>query len=378
MEENKISKAKGLSITMIILAIVVGFGFLIGLAQAADRDKLFQETNPEMEFYFFDENGRFLTYWDNYENYNVEVNIPKTYSLTSKKVAMHREATSQSDLTSYAKKLGIEDYTITDISGYVQNGNSQYYRTRYRIDFEWRKTITGTQYTTTIIGRDLFRNTSRYRSFNIPNTVKTVEWSAFCGTHGHTEIVFPEGVESLEGGVCFGNSNLKTISLPSTLKYIGSQAFEQCHKVVELVLPDSVETISWSSFNRMTKLETLTLSANLQTIASYSISWCYKLKTVNFKEGNRTIGEKAFEDCTALEEVNLPSTLTTIKSKAFDGCTSLNKVILNAASVVKIDNDAFPENVEKFYVKDEIYEEYLNSAYWTGLTDKIAKISEMN
>ena len=100
MEENKISKAKGLSITMIILAIVVGFGFLIGLAQAADRDKLFQETNPEMEYYFFDENGRFLTYWDNYENYNVEVNIPKTYSLTSKKVAMHREATSQSDLTS--------------------------------------------------------------------------------------------------------------------------------------------------------------------------------------------------------------------------------------------------------------------------------------
>lgn len=378
MEDNKISKAKGLSITLIILAIVVGFGFLIGLAQAADSDKLFQETNPEMQYYFFDENGRFLTYWDNGENNYGDITIPKTYSLTTKKVAMQREASSKSDLTTYAKKLGLEDYTITDISGYVRSGNSQRYRTRYRIDFEFRKTITGTKYTTTKIGREAFRSISRYRSFNIPNTVKTIEYGAFCGTHWHTELIFPEGVESIEQSVCFYNSELKTISLPSTLKYIGSQAFEQCGEVVELILPDSVETISWSSFNRMTKLETLTLSANLQTIASYSISWCYKLKTVNFKEGNRTIGEKAFEDCTALEEVNLPSTLTTIKSKAFDGCTSLNKVILNAASVVKIDNNAFPENVEKFYVKDEIYEEYLNSAYWTGLTDKIAKISEMN
>ncbi len=127
----------------------------------------------------------------------------------------------------------------------------------------------------------------------------------------------------------------------------------------------------------MTGLKSITLSKNLATIANYAITSCPNLTTVNFKEGNYTIGERAFQNCSALTEVNLPTTLTTINARAFEGCSSLSKVILNANSVVEIKSNSFPANVEKFYVRDELYNQYLENAAWSGLTDKIAKISEL-
>ncbi len=379
MEENKTSKTKSLSITIILLAIVVGFGFLVGLAQitGGSGSTLPPDSNPEISNYYFDDEGRFLGYFSDDSNWNIDVNIPKTYSLTETKVDMQKESTSISELVEMATRLKLDTFTITDISYYEQNGSYQYYRTKYKMDFKFRKTYTGNQYTTTIIGKDIFRNTVRYRSFTIPDTVKTVEYGAFCGAHGHTEMIFPEGVETLEGAVCFSDSSLKTVSLPSTLKYIGAQAFEQCNQIEEIVLPDSVETISGNSFSQMNKLKTITLSKSLSFIAGYSISYNPNLTTINFKEGNYTIGERAFQNCSALTEVNLPTTLTTINARAFEGCSSLSRVILNANSVVEIKSNSFPANVEKFYVRDELYNQYLESAAWTGLTDKIAKISEL-
>ncbi len=379
MGENKTSKTKSLSITIILLAIVVGFGFLIGLAQitGGSGSTLPPDPNPEISNYFFDDEGRFLTYFNSEKSYGLDINIPRTYSLTATKVDMQMESGNISELTNFATKIKLKTFTITDISGYVQNGNYQYFRTRYRMDFKARKTITGTDYTTTIIGKNLFANSSSVKTITIPNTVKTVEYGAFSGMHGHKELIFPEGVETIENAVCFHSSMLEKVVLPSTLKYIGGQAFEQCPKIQEIILPDSVERISGSSFDRMTGLKSITLSKNLATIANYAITSCPNLTTVNFKEGNYTIGERAFQNCSALTEVNLPTTLTTINARAFEGCSSLSKVILNANSVVEIKSNSFPANVEKFYVRDELYNQYLENAAWSGLTDKIAKISEL-
>lgn len=379
MEENKNGKTKSVSIVLILLAVVIGFGFLFGLAQVAGgkKDNLSPDLNPEISNYYFDEEGRFLTYFNSEKSWGLDINIPRTYSLTPTKVDMQMEAGSISELTNFATKIKLKTFTITDISGYVKNGNYEYYRTQYRMDFKAKKTITGTDYTTTIIGKNLFANSSNVKTITMPNTVKTVEFGAFSGMHGHKELIFPEGVETIENAVCFHSSALERVVLPSTLKYIGGQAFEQCPKIQEIVLPDSVERISGSSFDRMTNLKTITLSKNLATIANYSITSCPNLTTVNFKEGNYTIGERAFQNCSALPEINLPTTLTTINARAFEGCSSLSKVILNAQSVVQIKNNSFPTNVEKFYVPDELYNQYLEDGVWSAFADKIARLSEL-
>ena len=55
--EEKSSKAKGVSIVMILLAIVIGFGFVIGLTQTSGANNL-KNQDSEISNYAFDESGR--------------------------------------------------------------------------------------------------------------------------------------------------------------------------------------------------------------------------------------------------------------------------------------------------------------------------------
>ena len=125
MEENKNGKTKSVSIVLILLAVVIGFGFLFGLAQVAGgkKDNLSPDLNPEISNYYFDEEGRFLTYFNSEKSWGLDINIPRTYSLTPTKVDMQMEAGSISELTNFATKIKLKTFTITDISGYVKNGN---------------------------------------------------------------------------------------------------------------------------------------------------------------------------------------------------------------------------------------------------------------
>ena len=76
--EEKSSKAKGVSIVMILLAIVIGFGFVIGLTQTSGAKNL-NNTESEISHYSFDENGVLLSY----NGTSTELEIPATYSLSS-------------------------------------------------------------------------------------------------------------------------------------------------------------------------------------------------------------------------------------------------------------------------------------------------------
>ena len=64
---------------------------------------------------------------------------------------------------------------------------------------------------------------------------------------GVTDVVIPEGVESITNGA-FNGSSITSITLPSTLKEIGDDAFANTDYLTSVVIPGSVDEIAANAF----------------------------------------------------------------------------------------------------------------------------------
>ena len=88
------------------------------------------------------------------------------------------------------------------------------------------------------------------------------------------------------------------------------------------------------------------------------------------------IGTSAFENCPSLKEIELPKSVRSIYDYAFANCTSFTGMTLNSDTVVTLRNtNALPENIEKIYVPDDLFDSYLADGNWSYFSAKIAKLS---
>ena len=65
-------------------------------------------------------------------------------------------------------------------------------------------------------------------------------------------IEFPDTVEELPAGICYGCPNLREVKLPKNLKRIGRLAFYDCPKLSNLQVPDGVVCETWAFDNKPT------------------------------------------------------------------------------------------------------------------------------
>ena len=117
-----------------------------------------------------------------------------------------------------------------------------------------------------------------------------------------TDLVIPEGMESICYNAFYGCTGITSVTLPSTLKTIGGNAFAY------------------------TNIETVTIPDSVTEIEEYAFQHCANLKSVTIPEGVTKIGFSAFEH-TGLTELTLPSTIRSM-SQSFYGCDSLAKLTL--------------------------------------------------
>lgn len=112
-------------------------------------------------------------------------------------------------------------------------------------------------------------------SFEIPNTVETLQNSrfAFC-------------------------KNLKSIKIPDSVKTIGDYVFQGCVGLTEVTVPDSVTQMGSSVFMGCTSLKTLTLSKNLKTGDATMVWNCPALKIIKGYTGSlaQTIAQNTDKD----------------------------------------------------------------------------------
>lgn len=194
-------------------------------------------------------------------------------------------------------------------------------------------------YKVTVIGRGASSYRSKVKTVIIPDTVTTIEYSAFEGCENLTEIMIPESVTSIGTGAFRECKALKSLKLPSSIKEIPAQlfadsgiehfefpegtykighgAFSSCTSLKEIVIPRTVTVIEDEAFQGCTLFEHVFIPSSLKTIGSGLFEYCTGLKTAVFEAGLTTTGERTFRGCTSLEQVTLSPEIRTLGANVF-------------------------------------------------------------
>ncbi len=146
----------------------------------------------------------------------------------------------------------------------------------------------------------------------------------------------PDSVSSIENGAFWDCTSLTKLTIPNSVTSIGGFAFAYCEFLTEITISDSVTSIEDDAFDGCTSLKNINVSPNNLTYSSIDGVLYSKDGTelIRFPPGSEkntfqvpdsvtTIGDKAFHGCSSLTEITIPNSVTTIGGEAFWGCTSL-------------------------------------------------------
>ncbi|MBR7161723.1 MAG: leucine-rich repeat domain-containing protein, partial [Clostridia bacterium] len=209
--------------------------------------------------------------------------------------------------------------------------------------------------------KEVFNGCGSLKTVNMPENMTAIGDSAFAYS-GITELVIPEGVETISGSAFYHCEMLERITLPASLKYAASGMTNGCtalkridisdlsawcnvetstmmfangaslylngELVEALVIPEGVTEIRQHTFAGCGSITSVTVPSTVTAIGKDAFSNCPKLKTVDLQTGIKTLGENAFYQCYALEDITFPEGLESIGNTAFLGCNGLTEITL--------------------------------------------------
>jgi len=148
-----------------------------------------------------------------------------------------------------------------------------------------------------------------------------------------TEVVFPEGLQTIAENAFYGCDHLTQIELPSTLESLGVRSFFSCGKLKRVTMYGG-KTIAERCFQECSALETVVLPEGLMDIASNAFRLCESLTEVSvIGEADETVGgvlrSCAFENCYALTRVTLPRSITVLEAQAFLLTENIEEITLS-------------------------------------------------
>ena len=191
------------------------------------------------------------------------------------------------------------------------------------------------------IGIGAFRGCSSLTSITIPNSVTSIEGSAFSGCTSLTSIVIPDSVTSIGNNAFYECRSLTSITIPNSVTSIEDNAFRGCSALTSINIPNGVTLIDVSAFGSCSSLESITIPSSVTLIESYAFHNCFSLTSVTIPNSVTYIGRSAFYNCSSLTSITIPNSVTSIGNYAFLNCFSLmvhtnNKYVINYCKENKI------------------------------------------
>ena len=141
------------------------------------------------------------------------------------------------------------------------------------------------------------------KTVTIPNSVTSIDYSAFYGCSGLTSVTIPNSVTSIGNYAFYGCSGLTSVTIPNSVTSIGERAFSGCSGLTSVTIGNSVTSIGY-----------------------YAFSGCYGLTSVTIPNSVTTIVQSAFSNCRGLTSVTIGNSVTSIGKYAFSGCSKLTSI----------------------------------------------------
>ena len=111
---------------------------------------------------------------------------------------------------------------------------------------------------------------------------------------GCKKSVIPDGVTAI-GPRAFENTQIANIQIPETVKSIGYSAFQSCRYLTELVIPEGVEIINNNAFSNCERLVSIDFPSTIKDFGEWLTSNCGSLlNVVSRNEDPKDIGEYTF------------------------------------------------------------------------------------
>lgn len=127
------------------------------------------------------------------------------------------------------------------------------------------------------------------------------------------------------------------ITLPTTAKFgeteyaitsVGA-AFTANEIITDVVIPEGYDTVSLSAFANCPNLKSVSIPGTMSMIAASAFKDCQKLETVTFAgsdESSLRFRNDVFAGCTSLTSIELPKQLSSVDNNFLRGCTSLTSI----------------------------------------------------
>ena len=153
--------------------------------------------------------------------------------------------------------------------------------------------------------------------------------------------MIPNSVTSIEGSAFSGCTGLTNIMIPNSVTSIGGSAFSGCTGLTSITIPESVTSLYGSTFDGCTNLKKIEVSQNNENYSSYNgvlldkdgynLIRCPEGKSGNFvvPDSVGCIESYAFYNCANLTNIQISENVNEIEGYAFKNCKSLQKFVLS-------------------------------------------------
>ena len=236
----------------------------------------------------------------------------------------------------YYNILSETDRTV-EVTYYDYKNNSYYNDAYGDIEIPSKLIYDRKTYKVTSIGKYAFYNCSGLTSVTIGNSVTSIGNSAFSNCSGLISIIVDESNPSFSSieGILYNNDattliycpiTKKTVTIPNSVTSIDYSAFYGCSGLTSVTIPNSVTSIGERAFSGCSGLTSVTIGNSVTSIGYYAFSGCYGLTSVTIPNSVTTIVQSAFSNCRGLTSVTIGNSVTSIGKYAFSGCSKLTSI----------------------------------------------------
>jgi hypothetical protein len=118
--------------------------------------------------------------------------------------------------------------------------------------------------------------------YTIPDSVTSIDLSAFQDCYNLTEVIIPTSVTSIGVNAFQSCYNLTNVIIPNSVISIGQSAFNSCFKFTKVIISNSVTSIGTMAFNSCSNLAKLIIGNSVANIGNLAFQNCDKLTNVLF------------------------------------------------------------------------------------------------